>query len=154
MTSLRALANRRMTLIRTARATLAGDYDPAPQTPAILPKIEASSGNCNVVSQSHSLGGETMRLRIDTAIESQGLMPVSCSRDNETESVPVGSTARAAAMRLPPSWADPAALPAPGSWCACCHGGRWWAEAVEPRGWRCWTCHQPPAGILIVEAST
>ena len=154
MTSLRALANRRMTLIRSARATLAGDYDATPKTLGNPPKIEGSIGNRNIVSQSHSLGSETMRLRIDTATESQGLSPVSRSRDNETEAVPVGPTARAATMRLPPSWADPTALPSPGSWCACCHLGRWWTEAAEPRGWRCWTCHPPPVGNLAVEIAT
>jgi hypothetical protein len=149
MTGLRALANRRITLIRTARATLAGNFDRTPQTPANPPNIEALNGNRNGVSQSHSLGGETMRLRIDTAIKSHGLTSVSRSRDDETAPVPVEPGARTAAMRLPPSWADQTALPAPGSWCACCHMGRWWIEATEPRGWRCWTCHPPSAGLEV-----
>jgi hypothetical protein len=47
------------------------------------------------------------------------------------------------ARRLPPSWADPAALPSRGSFCSCCHGQRWWCEREAPNGWRCSVCHPP-----------
>ena len=48
-----------------------------------------------------------------------------------------------AAMQRPVSWADPAAIPSSGAWCSCCRGRRWWCERIEPKGWRCWTCHPP-----------
>lgn len=63
----------------------------------------------------------------------------------------------AGALRRLPSWADPAAIPPPGAWCAGCSrhrpgaGGRWWCEADAPRGWRCRSCHPPdhlPAAAL------
>jgi hypothetical protein len=47
------------------------------------------------------------------------------------------------ALVRPPAWPDPAALPSPGCFCSCCKLGRWWCELVEPKGWRCWTCHPP-----------
>ncbi|USQ71799.1 hypothetical protein [Roseomonas sp. TAS13] len=25
--------------------------------------------------------------------------------------------------------------------CSCCGGTRWWQEARNPTGWRCWRCH-------------
>jgi hypothetical protein len=56
---------------------------------------------------------------------------------------------RAGLMR-PVSWADPALRPSPGCFCSCCNGRRWWCETVEPRGWRCRTCH-PPSGIRLGE---
>jgi len=61
----------------------------------------------------------------------------------------------AAELQRPPAWSDPASVPPPGAWCGCCgrfskSGGRWWREAVEPKGWRCWTCH-PPAPLAPAE---
>ena len=79
-------------------------------------------------------------------------------RKNEVEGVTVKEAElaglRRAALQRPPSWTDPAAAPWPGCWCSCCHLGRWWTEAAEPRGWRCWTCHPPPVGNLAVEIAT
>ena len=54
---------------------------------------------------------------------------------------------RGGAYRLPSS-AQPNLPPLPGDWCSCCGrfekaGGRWWIEAVAPRGWRCRTCYPP-----------
>lgn len=58
---------------------------------------------------------------------------------------------RAALMR-PPAWAErPDCHPPPGAWCGGCSrqqpeaGGRWWQEAVAPKGWRCATCYPPPS---------
>ena len=45
-----------------------------------------------------------------------------------------------AALQRPPSWANAASPPSAGCWCSCCHGRRWWTEAINPRGWRCSTC--------------
>ena len=28
-----------------------------------------------------------------------------------------------------------------GEVCSCCAGTRWWQEARNPSGWRCWRCH-------------
>ena len=62
-----------------------------------------------------------------------------------------------AGIKRPPSWSDPQDVPPPGAWCGCCGrfsgiGGRWWREAAEPKGWRCWTCHPPvplpPGGVV------
>jgi hypothetical protein len=66
-----------------------------------------------------------------------------------------------AGLQRPPAWSDPAAVPPAGAWCGCCgrfsrSGGRWWREAAEPKGWRCWTCH-PPAPLSpadVVERRT
>ena len=54
----------------------------------------------------------------------------------------------AAGLQRPPAWSDPASVPPQGAWCGCCErtskaGGRWWCEAVDPRGWRCRACHPP-----------
>jgi hypothetical protein len=54
----------------------------------------------------------------------------------------------AVGLQRPPGWSDVASCPPPGAWCSCCgrshrSGGRWWREAVAPRGWRCRTCHGP-----------
>ncbi len=53
-----------------------------------------------------------------------------------------------AALARPPSWSDPTSPPPAGAWCSCCgrshrSGGRWWREAVEPKGWRCGRCFPP-----------
>ena len=50
---------------------------------------------------------------------------------------------RLSANHVPPSWADPVALPPHGSHCSCCRGQRWWCEREAPKGWRCATCHPP-----------
>jgi hypothetical protein len=47
------------------------------------------------------------------------------------------------ALRWPPGWSDPAALPPPGSFCSCCGGQTWWTEGTAPKGWRCSICHPP-----------
>jgi hypothetical protein len=67
----------------------------------------------------------------------------------------------AAALQRPPGWSDPADSPPPGAWCSCCGrqhraGGRWWREAAEPKGWRCWTCHPPVhlSGAELAEVRT
>ena len=57
---------------------------------------------------------------------------------------------RRAAMQKPPSWSDPAAVPSHGCWCSCCRGVRWWAETIDPKGWRCRTCHPPPGALDAV----
>jgi len=55
----------------------------------------------------------------------------------------------ASALQRPPSWADAASCPAPGSYCGCCGrfdakpSGRWWRERENPSGWCCWSCHPP-----------
>jgi hypothetical protein len=54
--------------------------------------------------------------------------------------------AKLIALQRPPSWSEAAALPPAGAWCSCCRGQRWWSEAREPKGWRCYTCH-PPAHL-------
>jgi hypothetical protein len=64
---------------------------------------------------------------------------------------------RVAALQRPPSWSGSTPPPLKGAWCSCCgrshrSGGRWWRPR-NPRndglglgpGWRCWTCHPPPA---------
>jgi hypothetical protein len=56
-----------------------------------------------------------------------------------------------AAMKRPPGWADPAAVPDANTLCSCCDDRRWWAD---PLGWRCWTCHPPPPGVAIKEVRT
>jgi len=66
---------------------------------------------------------------------------------------------RAAGLQRPPAWPDPASLPPPGAGCSCCGrfggaGGRWCREAEAPWGWRCATCHPPPPGLAVVEATT
>ena len=40
--------------------------------------------------------------------------------------------------------------PAPGAWCTCCWGTRWWTKRGAPYGWCCGTCHPPDhlAGAL------
>ena len=43
-----------------------------------------------------------------------------------------------AALARPPSCSNPTCPPR-GAWCSCC--GRWWREAVEPKGWRCGRCY-------------
>ena len=45
-----------------------------------------------------------------------------------------------AALKRPPAWSNPVP-PSPGCWCSCCYGRHWWAEAINPRGWRCSTCY-------------
>lgn len=50
---------------------------------------------------------------------------------------------RQAALRRPPSSADPAERPVHGCFCSCCKGRRWWCEREAPNGWRCWACHPP-----------
>lgn len=50
---------------------------------------------------------------------------------------------RRAALRRPPSWSDRTARPSRDCYCSCCGLGRWWIERVDPRGWRCFTCHPP-----------
>jgi hypothetical protein len=54
--------------------------------------------------------------------------------------------------RRPPSWSCAATRPAPGCYCSCCKGGRWWTDG---KGWRCWTCHPPdhldPSAITEVK---
>ena len=59
---------------------------------------------------------------------------------------------RRAALQRPPSWSDTTACPAPGCFCSCCNGRRWWCELDAPRGWRCWTCH-PPFHLTAGEVS-
>jgi hypothetical protein len=71
---------------------------------------------------------------------------------------------RLAALQRPPSWTAPTPPPR-GSWCCYCSnpqaGGRWWRPR-NPRsdglglgqGWRCMTCHPPPAGSDIKEVRT
>ena len=54
---------------------------------------------------------------------------------------------RQAALQRPTSWADPDAPPWPGCWCSCCRLGRFWTEANQSKGWRCWTCHPPPSSV-------
>jgi hypothetical protein len=57
-----------------------------------------------------------------------------------------------AALRRPPSWADPAAPPSRGCFCSCCKGRRWWRECEVPKGWRCSACHprdQFPADAVM-----
>ena len=44
------------------------------------------------------------------------------------------------------AWGDAADAPRPGDACGTCsrrspRGGRWWREAVAPKGWRCARCH-------------
>ena len=78
---------------------------------------------------------------------------VSCLPIREPLSLPGGErpptdpahldSAGAVELKLPVSWAAPAVRPVPGGYCSCCHGMRWWSEAHNPRGWRCWTCHPP-----------
>jgi hypothetical protein len=58
------------------------------------------------------------------------------------------------AMQRPVSWADPDALPSPGCWCSCCQGRRWWCERIEPKGWRCATCHPFNPGQDVREVRT
>lgn len=54
-----------------------------------------------------------------------------------------GDPAAAVAHEMPVSWANPTIEPTPGARCRCCQGTSWWCEAVEPRGWRCSSCHPP-----------
>lgn len=49
--------------------------------------------------------------------------------------------AAAVLHEMPVSWADPLIEPTAGARCRCCGGSRWWCEAIDPRGWRCSTCH-------------
>lgn len=42
---------------------------------------------------------------------------------------------------MPCSWADPGIVPTAGARCRNCAGKSWWTGAIEPRGWRCSTCH-------------
>lgn len=68
---------------------------------------------------------------------------------------------RTSDMQRPPSWADQAMRPAPGSWCGCCRGRRWWAArrpsldgtGIGP-GWCCQTCHPPPPGAAAMAVQT
>lgn len=59
-----------------------------------------------------------------------------------------------------PSWSNPASIPPPGAWCSCCGrftpeaGGRWWREARNPSGWRCFTCQPPPPRVEVLEVWT
>ena len=46
-------------------------------------------------------------------------------------------------LRRPPSWSDATTIPLRGCLCSCCFGRRWWCEARNPSGWRCWACHPP-----------
>jgi hypothetical protein len=71
---------------------------------------------------------------------------------------------RISALMRPSSWADPTP-PTRVCWCSCCStpqaGGRWWrprhprtdGTALGP-GWRCMTCHPPPAGSEVEEVRT
>jgi hypothetical protein len=71
-----------------------------------------------------------------------------------------------AALQRPPSWSGSTPPPPKGAWCSCGRsnpqaGGRWWRPR-HPRtdglglapGWRCWTCHPPPAGSEVEEVRT
>jgi hypothetical protein len=57
-------------------------------------------------------------------------------------------------VKRPVSWADATDEPAPGDFCSCCKGCRWWRETHKPNGWCCWTCHPPdhlpPEGVTEV----
>jgi hypothetical protein len=57
----------------------------------------------------------------------------------------------AAARKLPPAWADSAAIPGTSTFCGCCDGRRWWGDAL---GWRCWTCHPCAPGLTVTERRT
>jgi hypothetical protein len=54
-----------------------------------------------------------------------------------------------ASLQRPPAWPGGDVLPSPECFCSCCHGRAWWAESVEPKGWRCSTCHPPVPGHSI-----
>ena len=57
----------------------------------------------------------------------------------------------AAALKRPPAWPDPLAVPPRGSRCSTCGGQHFWAD---PRGWRCSTCGLVPVGIPTKEVRT
>jgi hypothetical protein len=57
---------------------------------------------------------------------------------------PVQSNAFAGfGLRRPPSWSGATTIPLRGCLCSCCGSRRWWREAHNARGWRCWACHPP-----------
>jgi hypothetical protein len=73
---------------------------------------------------------------------------------------------RISALMRPPSWAGSTPPPPKGAWCGCRNrthrsGGRWWRPR-HPRtdgtglapGWRCMTCHPPPASSEVEEVRT
>lgn len=49
-----------------------------------------------------------------------------------------------AAMRRPSSWTGADAVPSTDAWCDRCHGREWRRDGD---GWRCSTCHPPPAQL-------
>jgi hypothetical protein len=55
------------------------------------------------------------------------------------------------ALQRPPSWwTTQPHRPAPGAWCSCCRGHRWWTRDGG-RGWCCQVCHPPPRRGIAVE---
>jgi hypothetical protein len=70
------------------------------------------------------------------------------------------SALRLGGLLRPPCWSNLTSPPPPGAWCSCCGrftpeaGGRWWREAKDPSGWRCFTCHPPPPRVAVVDVRT
>jgi hypothetical protein len=58
-----------------------------------------------------------------------------------------------AALQRPPSWwrAQPH-RPAPGTWCSCCRGRRWWTRDGG-QGWCCQICHPAPGQRVVIDES-
>ena len=95
--------------------------------------------------------------------EAAGALPVKSPADHRDHLAGL----ELSALQRPPSGADAAAVPSPGSYCGRCSrhrpeaGGRWWA-AANPRtdglgvgpGWCCATCHPPPPGCAVREVRT
>jgi hypothetical protein len=157
---LRALARQRAVLIATARSTSMGTFDRV------------------TVAQSHAIGNATLRLL--RQVDGRGVGHVSQDaatndgRSSRTVAPRIGCDSATLAgpaleatepnqqppalraARRPPSWAQPDDVPMPGSICSCCGFGRWWCEARNPSGWRCWACHPPGhlATEQVVEAKT
>ena len=147
---LRALAQRRLSLIQTARATLA--RTPSPQVVALSHPIgmrqcdTQDTRDClTVACQSHN---DATPATDDGSRNCRTVAsPIAC--DNATpaklgEAAPrVEQPGTARNSKRPPSWSDAREVPTEGARCTCCFGGRWWCEASDPHGWCCWNCHPP-----------
>lgn len=91
------------------------------------------------------LAAERSEIQAAREAEARGEYPIKPEAEHRAHIAAL----RLSGLQRPPAWADATSTPPPGAWCGCCgrhtpqDGGRWWREAREPTGWRCWTCHPP-----------
>ncbi|WP_431305324.1 hypothetical protein [Sediminicoccus sp. BL-A-41-H5] len=91
------------------------------------------------------LAAERAEIQAAREAEARGEYPIKPEAEHRAHLAAL----RLSGLQRPPAWSDVTWAPPPGAWCGCCgrhtpqSGGRWWREAKEPTGWRCWACHPP-----------